>query len=338
MRTTSRSGKRRDQVVDGGEVDRGVLADRGVRAAAGLDADDALEGQGLGAHQELGVLAGVDVVGDRGDRPAVAHALAELVHQRGLAGADRTADADAERAVRRFARPCRPCVVLPSGGACCTALRGGRKTPGRARDRAVTRLRTRAQKVKPLILQFFSLRVNPLLANGSDDRSVEGDAVVAVAGEEALGHLGEAPAAGRAGARTPRRRRSGPRARAAGTGGAPGRAATRAGMRSCSQATSTTPSRARSERTIPASSSLWKRTSIARPSSAASGLTVCFGRREAPAPGLSARDATIVVGVASAGCAKRPSTGAKRRASAPARCQPRVVSDSASTFPLDRRP
>ena len=31
-----------DQAVDGGQVDRRVLADRGVRAAAGLDADDAL--------------------------------------------------------------------------------------------------------------------------------------------------------------------------------------------------------------------------------------------------------------------------------------------------------
>ena len=87
------------QVVDGGEVDRGVLADRGVRAAAGLDPDDALERQRLGAHQELGVLAGVDVVGDRGDRLAVAHPLAELVHQRGLAGADRAADADAQGSV-----------------------------------------------------------------------------------------------------------------------------------------------------------------------------------------------------------------------------------------------
>ena len=84
-----------------------------MRAAAGLDPDDPLQRQRLGAHQELGVLAGVDVVGDRRDRPAVAHPLAELVHQRGLAGADRPADADPQRPVRR-ARRRRPRSVLPS--------------------------------------------------------------------------------------------------------------------------------------------------------------------------------------------------------------------------------
>ena len=57
--------------------------------------------QRAGAGQELGVLAGVDVVGDGGDVVAVAQALAERVHQRRLAGADRAADADAKRAVRR---------------------------------------------------------------------------------------------------------------------------------------------------------------------------------------------------------------------------------------------
>ena len=55
------------QVLHRGEVHRGVLADRGVRAAAGLDADDALGRQRLGAHQDLRVLLGVDVVGDDRD-------------------------------------------------------------------------------------------------------------------------------------------------------------------------------------------------------------------------------------------------------------------------------
>ena len=50
-----------------GEIDRGILADRGVRAAAGLDADDAVGLERAGARQELGVLLGVDVVGDDGD-------------------------------------------------------------------------------------------------------------------------------------------------------------------------------------------------------------------------------------------------------------------------------
>ena len=45
------------------------------------------------------IFLGVDVVGDDRDRVVVAHRLAELLGQRGLAGADRTADADAKRTV-----------------------------------------------------------------------------------------------------------------------------------------------------------------------------------------------------------------------------------------------
>src|ERR1700722_608495 len=85
------------QFGDRREVDRGVLADRGVRTAAGLDAADAFGRQRTAAGQKLGVLAGIDVVGDRDDLEALAHALAEMVHQRGLAGADRSANADAQR-------------------------------------------------------------------------------------------------------------------------------------------------------------------------------------------------------------------------------------------------
>ncbi|MEI9992468.1 MAG: hypothetical protein WDM86_20845 [Rhizomicrobium sp.] len=90
------AGEFRAHIGDGGEVDRGVLADRGMRAAAGLDAQDALGHQRAGAREELGVLARVDVVGDRGDVVALAHRLAEPVHQRGLARADRPADSDAQ--------------------------------------------------------------------------------------------------------------------------------------------------------------------------------------------------------------------------------------------------
>ena len=67
-----------------------------MRAAAGLDADDALLGQRPAAHQELGVLLGVDVVGDDGDVVAVAQALAQRIDQRGLARADGAGDADAK--------------------------------------------------------------------------------------------------------------------------------------------------------------------------------------------------------------------------------------------------
>ena len=41
-------GEARRRLVDGGEVDRGVLADRGARAVAGLDAADALRRQRAG--------------------------------------------------------------------------------------------------------------------------------------------------------------------------------------------------------------------------------------------------------------------------------------------------
>ena len=68
-----------------------------MRAAAGLDAADPLGRQRAAPGQELGVLAGIDVVGDRDQLEAAAHALAQPVHQRRLARADRAADADAQR-------------------------------------------------------------------------------------------------------------------------------------------------------------------------------------------------------------------------------------------------
>ncbi len=89
-------GTRSPQTLDGAQIDRGVLADGGVRAAAGLDALDAFGGQRLHAGQRLGVLGGVDVVGDDAERIFVAHRLAEFGGQRRLAGADRPADADAQ--------------------------------------------------------------------------------------------------------------------------------------------------------------------------------------------------------------------------------------------------
>ena len=93
-------GKFLSHVGDRGEIDRGILADRGVRTAAGLDAGDALGRERAGAHQIFGVPLGVDVVGDGGDLVAVAQMLAQRIHQRGLAGADRAADADAQGTVR----------------------------------------------------------------------------------------------------------------------------------------------------------------------------------------------------------------------------------------------
>ena len=100
MKITSRSGMALRHLVDGGEIDRGILADRRVRAAAGLHAHDAVFGQRLQPVEDQRILLGVDVVGDGGDGIVSAHRLAELFGQRRLAGADRAADADAQGAVR----------------------------------------------------------------------------------------------------------------------------------------------------------------------------------------------------------------------------------------------
>ena len=56
------------------------------------------------ADQELGVLAGVDVVGDGGDLVALAHPLAERVDEARLARADRAADADPQNVVFHASR------------------------------------------------------------------------------------------------------------------------------------------------------------------------------------------------------------------------------------------
>ncbi len=74
-----------------------------MRAAAGLDAHDALLRQRARHGQDARILLGVDVVGDGAEVVDVAEALAERLHQRRLAGADRTADADAQRTVRGWA-------------------------------------------------------------------------------------------------------------------------------------------------------------------------------------------------------------------------------------------
>lgn len=86
------------EVFDGFQVGGDVVADRGVGAGAGFDGGDALGRQDGFAPQVFGVLAGVDVVGDDGDGPAVAQGAAERGDGRGLAGADRAAQADAQRA------------------------------------------------------------------------------------------------------------------------------------------------------------------------------------------------------------------------------------------------
>jgi hypothetical protein len=68
-----------------------------VRTAAGLDAEDAVGGKGFVADEELGILAGVDVIGDDGQGAGVAKPLAKAEDEHGLAGADGAADAETKR-------------------------------------------------------------------------------------------------------------------------------------------------------------------------------------------------------------------------------------------------
>ncbi|GAA0217593.1 hypothetical protein GCM10010492_14270 [Saccharothrix mutabilis subsp. mutabilis] len=70
-----------------------------MRARAGLHGLDAVHVQHAGPAQEVRVLGGVDVVGDDGEVHAAAQRPAQGGGERGLAAADRSADADPDRAV-----------------------------------------------------------------------------------------------------------------------------------------------------------------------------------------------------------------------------------------------
>ena len=88
----------RHEISERQQVRADVLADRGVRAAAGFDGSDLRGGKRFVAVEELGILAREDVVGDHAEPERVAQLAAQREHQRGLAAADRTADADGEGA------------------------------------------------------------------------------------------------------------------------------------------------------------------------------------------------------------------------------------------------
>ena len=103
MKTMSRSGWR-CYIGDRCQVDRSVLADRGVRTAAGLHAEDPIFWQGLQPAEDQGVFLGVDAVGDDGDGDSGRASLCRAFGQGGLARADRAADADTKRSVRRDQR------------------------------------------------------------------------------------------------------------------------------------------------------------------------------------------------------------------------------------------
>lgn len=86
------------EIFEGEEVGGDILADGGVGAAAGFDGGDAIGFKRVMADQELGVLAGEDVVGDGAEVQLIAEGEAQLEHECGLAAADGAADADGEGA------------------------------------------------------------------------------------------------------------------------------------------------------------------------------------------------------------------------------------------------
>jgi len=68
-----------------------------MRAAAGFDADNSFRLQGASLGENALIFFGVDIVGHHRQLPGVAHGFAEGFQQRGFSGADRAADADAQR-------------------------------------------------------------------------------------------------------------------------------------------------------------------------------------------------------------------------------------------------
>ena len=92
------------EIDHGGHVHARIVADRGVRAAAGFHTDDAVGRQHALAEKELGILAGVDIVSDDGERDLVLEPLAEAEDAHRLPGTDRAADAKAERTLIRIRR------------------------------------------------------------------------------------------------------------------------------------------------------------------------------------------------------------------------------------------
>src|SRR5262249_54527996 len=81
---------------------------------AGFHAHDPFGRQAAGANQEFGVFARVDVVGDDSDVQRKAEALAQGVAERGLARADRAADADPDCGHDRTTRSNWPAGRIPA--------------------------------------------------------------------------------------------------------------------------------------------------------------------------------------------------------------------------------
>ena len=132
-----------DQLVDGVQVGADVVADRGVRAAAGLHRPDPRRVEHAGPAQEVGVLGGVDVVGDHAQAQLTGEGPAQRRDQGGLARPDRPADADPQRPGRLGGSGA--CGSTPGSGMRCAAR--SRRAAGSARA-ADTRSTQRCQDAK----------------------------------------------------------------------------------------------------------------------------------------------------------------------------------------------
>ena len=86
------------EIDNGGHVHAGVVADRRVRTASCLDAAHSIGGQDILAQEKFGIFAGVDVIGDDGERDVILEPLAQAQHAHGFSGTYRATNAEAEGA------------------------------------------------------------------------------------------------------------------------------------------------------------------------------------------------------------------------------------------------
>ena len=68
-----------------------------MRAAAGFHTDDAFRRQRARFGEDALIFFGIDVVSDHRQLPGITHRFAQRFQQSGFTGADRAADADAQR-------------------------------------------------------------------------------------------------------------------------------------------------------------------------------------------------------------------------------------------------
>ncbi|CDN41140.1 hypothetical protein BN871_AC_00340 [Paenibacillus sp. P22] len=89
------------QLLDRLEIHRSILAHSRMRAAARLHAYDPLFRKNACRRQYPRILLGIDVVGNDRQAVFILQRFRQALHQLGLAGADRSADADPDRPPRR---------------------------------------------------------------------------------------------------------------------------------------------------------------------------------------------------------------------------------------------